>query len=473
MMVWQLLIFVLLIFVVFAATTYPANLSTAGSPTVLTKSVSSLTNKTVSKYLEPSDSIELIWLNESAGMLLVKLNGAETFIINDSRGEIVTDANVTVKSLADYIRSTGNYSRKLAASIRQLEEFNASKASGEAVCKRMTGLDHLPCVDRVSCLVCCLAVPNCQMIAYGEGVVQAVMEYRQALNRYEQSYPALRRSLEITVANSSHIVNATKELYEYKSAVMGINNAKLLGKCGSCFNYCKPYNWSLAKLAASEDSLIYLQYLESLSENLGPHAKLILNETARTKAYRYNRAENKSRLISRLDRMDAAVVSGMLALQAGGYGADIREDYRSYLNYSNLTRGLIGRGDVRLALASEPELDRVGGIITFGLSKRLDCLANIALLKADIEYKLAFINSGAVRVDQSQAVQLQKRYAEAKAKMAVSYVSLLYLKSDLEDIYNSLDWLMASGAPSQAICLVPPAILFTLMGGIAFTRRGI
>ena len=57
--------------------------------------------------------------------------------------------------------------------------------------------------------------------------------------------------------------------------------------------------------------------------------------------------------------------------------------------------------------------------------------------------------------------------------MAVSYVSLLYLKSDLEDIYNSLDWLMASGAPSQAICLVPPAILFTLIGGIAFTRRGI
>ncbi len=435
--------------------------------------ISSLTNKTISKYLEPSDSLELIWLNESAGMFLVKLNGAETFIINDSRGEIVTDTNATAKSLADYIRSSGNYSRKLAASIRQLEEFNASKASREAVCKRMTGLDHLPCVDRVSCLVCCLAVPNCQMIAYGEGVVAAVMEYRQALNRYEQSYPALRRSLEITVVNSSHIVNATRELYEYKLAVSGINNAKLLGKCGACFNYCKPYNWSLAKLAAAEDSLIYLQYLESLSENLAPRAESILNETARAKAYRYNREENKSRLISKLGRMDAAVVSGMLALQAGGYGADIREDYLIYLNYSNRTHRLIGRGDVRLSLASEPELDRVGGIITFGLSKRLECLANITLLKADIEYKLAFINSGAVRVDQSQVVQLQKRYAEARAKMAVSYVSLLYLKSDLEDMRNSLDWLMASGTSTPAICLVPSAIFFTLMGGIVLTGRGV
>jgi len=410
---------------------------------------------TLSLNTEPSDVSIASVLNTSQKTIIVAINGRETFLLDDATGQPITDKVKIATLLDEHLRTTKNYSQTIDLAVSTLTSFDASKAARESLCKRITGLytgpeDSTPCNDKVSCIVSCSAVQMCAGVVYAAGIVESIMEYRDDLAAYNSSFENFKGSMQSAKADGTRLTEAAQAFNSYKAAVSGINSNRLLTNCSDCFDYCRHYNWSMARLTAVERNLTYVISIQNSSTALPVRSDAILNSTNALLAYSSQRPEIKSGLQSRLKKMGNELNNSIEWLAKRMGVAELGRNYARYQNLSNVTNAMIMRGDVRLAIVNEPILGRLNATILAEVGKRKLLLQQVDNLTARIGEKISKV-SNKTAAGNAEFIGILSYYNSLKNRTAATYDSLSAKKSELEAVNNRLnEWMVANGAGSSS-----------------------
>jgi hypothetical protein len=111
---------------------------------------------------------------------LVRIAGKPSFLleVQDDQFSFVQDAGRIQAVLRSKVLGEVALTESLDTSLDLLQEFNNSRLLGEKECRRQTGTDRLPCVDKESCIVACRSVPNCQTaLSYNIDSINAIRSW--------------------------------------------------------------------------------------------------------------------------------------------------------------------------------------------------------------------------------------------------------------------------------------------------------
>ncbi|MFA6035423.1 MAG: hypothetical protein WC759_00505 [Candidatus Micrarchaeia archaeon] len=111
---------------------------------------------------------------------LVRIAGKPTFLleVQDDQFSFVQDAGQMEEVLRSKVLGEVALTESLDSSLHLLQEFNNSRLLGEKECRRQTGTDRLPCIDKESCIVACRSVPNCQTaLSYNIDSINAIRDW--------------------------------------------------------------------------------------------------------------------------------------------------------------------------------------------------------------------------------------------------------------------------------------------------------
>ena len=448
---------------------------------------------TVSKYIEPGDnanltSLALVNISKEA-VVLVRINDAEIFLLNDTAGQPITDYDTVYRFLdADFYRSS-NYSKKIDSVMETVDRFDSGK-QWEWLCKRMTGLDTHNCTSMETCIVSCNAVPICQEIVYSAGVVESILDYSNQLAAYNQSFAALKADLQqAKTANSAQ--PAVDEFKKFNSIVSAIDNSKLFDECRSCYGICRAYNWSRADLKLISTWMSQLAELDKAHSKLGNRTAALIANTNATIDYLTARSGIKDRLASKIQAMEGNLTDDFNRTSSVVGVSELVPMYMDFLNLSNATRGYLGRNSVRRALANEPILDGLNATLTSEIYKRKMAVVDYQRFCYRIGQKLLELSSNRTLIDQKKELDaINVRYAairddvehptDARAiaggdsRSIKTYDSLIATNSELESMDNHLAKLIGNGrsvVPIGDFCIVSFFIMFPAVAYLCVERK--
>ncbi len=206
-------------------------------------------------YLEPNLSISVQVLNDSQGSAYVlSINGQEKMVASDWNNQLVSDpAQISALLKDDIARSSGfaNAQASLGAAIIDLQ---ARRAYPESQCALLTGTDHLPCVDKHSCVVAAQANPQAVVLYQADGFVEAMqdeVQKRGDLNRSVQALVAANASATATASTARAIASDMGDVSSRVQALYSNNlflnrtDPQCLGAgAAQCFEYCPKINWT-------------------------------------------------------------------------------------------------------------------------------------------------------------------------------------------------------------------------------------
>ena len=337
---------------------------------VLAIALSSAANffSAVSPYLEPNLSVQIIPLNTTAPSALVLIEGQETMVVQD--GQVLTSPDGIAPVLREHILNSANPDALLASVRANVSEFARKSNESEAACARLTGMDHLPCTDRESCVRAAFSNPNSEIMVNADGFWPSMLDWRIKRDSLDSSMndigPLLNSpptSSTDALAMQAHLAairNQAGTLYLNHLYLNRTDTGCAFGGTVVCYEYCPKINWSAqdsgwlaleGRLSAMESSL------ESLP-NQSSRAADIANRTVSWMYYSSQKASIWAGIRTDSESREKKIQDALSGPEAARWNdTSLQSDYADYLAQVNATSQLAEDGKFYRAIARKEALD--------------------------------------------------------------------------------------------------------------------
>ena len=217
-----------------------------------------------------------VWVPEGNYTLLAS-NGTEIFML-DQNATPVADHALLESILRGYIFAKSNYTASAQGAKRQIAQFNAMRQSGDLNCKRLTGIDKLPCFDHDSCLRACFAVPICtDNFQNTPGYLDEALSWNQQSSQLDLAASQFSAGIDGMNQGAGAVQGEIVLLDSINLHVAAINANKIfLAQGQGGFEFCAPINFSPDGMAALEANLTGLRDGLSQLDNASAEAASIL-----------------------------------------------------------------------------------------------------------------------------------------------------------------------------------------------------
>ncbi len=120
---------------------------------------------------------------ETGNYQLVSISRKPTFLLSEQEDTFTIIADR--EAIAAVLRADAIASMRMGETVDEslllLVDFNDSRQPAEAECRRLTGTDRFPCIDKDSCIVACRSVPNCETaLSYSIDSIRALQNWLSA-----------------------------------------------------------------------------------------------------------------------------------------------------------------------------------------------------------------------------------------------------------------------------------------------------
>ena len=256
------------------------------------------------RSFEPDANVSYSSLLCEGGYYLVSSDGHETYVVNASNGNAVTDTTALTLLLEQDVENREGYAAKISSAMAFPSLVNAAKNTSEAKCLQYIGDDSDPgCTDRQSCLVSCFSVPQCEIIVQADGFLDAAMEWDFKRKEYSSVLGAYSDGIDAIRTDSAAIDGKISLLSSLSSLAANMSNNTIFltkddngcsGKNATrrCYEYCKQIDYSPSLIKTQSQDLALLKTALSRIAGQGSRAEAILNQSAENDAYLSSRGKD-------------------------------------------------------------------------------------------------------------------------------------------------------------------------------------
>ncbi|MEM4389541.1 MAG: hypothetical protein QXG98_02670 [Candidatus Micrarchaeia archaeon] len=382
-------------------------------------------------YTEPDENItKQAFSLDEGDFVIVSVNGVEMFLFRETPAgaSLVREGAELQRVFEKKLYKDIGYEEKKASIEALIREFNASRErgsedqeTGESNCRRKTGTDKYPCVDRESCLFACRSVPICETTVRVEALLFVI---RDMVNNFTLMDSLINSMLNDIAANAlaaggSAIDVQRARIAQLRDAVAAVQSSRLVAPCPDCIQYCR-FRYNVSALDRADSELAGLKNeLAALSSIPGRAAGIKARGDERI-SYVESRTARLAALASNMVIVlsDLGGRKASLALKVSDPGLEVA--YAELRNISDEVIGLKQRGLFERAFRKGLEFERKAGELNASLSQREAEYAALLAAKADTETVLNRADALLAANDSLRAnlTLLQEQYAAIVAALS-------------------------------------------------------
>ncbi|MDO8339220.1 MAG: hypothetical protein Q7T16_01035 [Candidatus Burarchaeum sp.] len=230
-------------------------------------------------YLLPGESFksETFQLSNRS-FILVKIFGQPHLLVEAKAEEfeLISDEPAIYGILWERALSRIDIEATKNSSSALIIKFNSTRQVNEDECRRLTGTDRFPCVDKDSCIVACRSVPSCgTALSYDINAIRALQNWLDTTTLLDLQLPIVLAAHASVGDNyeASYIDNALAEENYLRGLSLNISTNPIFhcGVGGAC--YCPRPNFNLTYLDSSKklltalrDEILGLPLIQNTSE---------------------------------------------------------------------------------------------------------------------------------------------------------------------------------------------------------------
>ncbi len=322
----------------------------------------------LSPYLEPNLSVNIIPLNTTTPSALVLIEGQETMVIKGD--QILTSADGIAPVLREHIINSADPDSLLASARSNVSEFSIKFNASESACARLTGMDHLSCTDRESCVRAAFANPNSQILVNADGFWQSMLDWRIKRDALDSGLGNLSQLLSTPPASSPDAAAMRERLSALRNQAVTLNLNHLylnrtdpgceFGGTVVCYEYCPKADWSAQSSGwlALEDRFSAMEISLDSLPNQSQRAADIANRTASWMDYSRQKGSIWAGMASDLASRSKEIQDALSAPAASDWNdTSLQADFSAYLAQVNATSLLAADGKFHRAISRREALD--------------------------------------------------------------------------------------------------------------------
>ncbi|MEM3030831.1 MAG: hypothetical protein QXH27_03795 [Candidatus Micrarchaeia archaeon] len=363
---------------------------------VMSQSSALTVDHILQNYTEPDENItKEAFSTDEGSFVIASVDGTEMFLFRETPAgaSLVREGAEIQRVLEKRFYKSINYDAREASIEGLVREFNASRdrgredqETGEFNCKRKTGTDKYPCVDRDSCLFACRSVPICETTVRVEALLFVI---RDMVNNFTLMDSLVASVLDDISANAlaaggSAIDVQRARITQLSNAVNAIQSSRLVAPCPDCIQYCR-FRYNLTALAQANSELASLKTdLAGLSGIPGRAANIKSRGDDRI-SYVENRTARLAALASTMAITLGDFGSRRASLALKVSDPSLEDAYAELRNISDAVIALKSRGLFEQAFRKGLEFEQKAGELNASLNQREAEYAALLAAKAEAE----------------------------------------------------------------------------------------
>jgi len=347
-------------------------------------------------YTEPDENVtkEAFSIDEG-NFVIASIDGVETFLLRDgpAGASLVRDGAEIRRVLEKRFYRSINYDAREASIEALIREFNASRdrgmedqETGEFNCRRKTGTDKYPCVDRDSCLFACRSVPICELTVRVDVLLYVIRDMVGSFALMDSLVASMLNDISANAlaAGGSAIDAQRDRITQLRNAVNNILSSRLVAPCPDCIQYCK-FRYNVSALAQADSELTSLKTdLAGLSGIAGKASDIKARGDERI-SYVESRAARLASLASTMAITLGDFGGRKASLASKVSDAAIEAAYEELQNISGSIIELKSRGLFEQAFRKGLEFEEKAGELNGSISQREAEYSALLAAKAEAE----------------------------------------------------------------------------------------